>query len=212
MDYPRLIGPDSSRWTLLLSHGAGASTASYFFSEFSDRLIKKGKETEGIRIALFDFPYMNKALLTGKRHFPDPMDFLMKSYHEAIDYLNIDPDRLIIGGKSMGARVASMIAEESNITALVCLGYPFHPRGQSHKLRTEHLELLSLPTLICQGTRDPFGSFVDTKHYNLSSVIQFEWLPDGDHDFVPRKRSGHTLDENLNSMVSAVANFAHSLS
>ena len=211
MDYPRLIGPDSSRWTLLLSHGAGVSTASDFFSEFSARIIEKGKETEGIRIAIFDFPYIEKTLLTGKRHFPDSIDLLIKSYLKAIDYLSIEPDRLIIGGKSMGARVASMIAEESNVAALVCLGYPFHPRGQSQKLRIAHLERLSLPTLICQGTRDPLGSFEDAKHYNLSSAIQFVWLPDGDHDFVPRKRSGHTLDENLNIMVSAVAHFAHSL-
>ena len=211
MDYPRLIGSDGARWTLLLSHGAGASTASHFFSEFSARLREGGKKVGGIRIASFDFPYMRKTILTGRRNFPDPIAVLTKTYLEAIVSLNIEPTHLIIGGKSMGARVASIIAEESNVAALVCLGYPFHPRGKPEKLRTAHLENLSLPTLICQGTRDPLGSLEDTKHYHLSSTIQFEWLPDGNHDFVPRKRSGYTLDENLNKAVSAVIHFIHSL-
>jgi predicted alpha/beta-hydrolase family hydrolase len=206
-----MIGPERARWTLLLSHGAGASTSSHFFSEFSTRLIERGKEIGGIRIASFDFPYMQKTILTGRRHLPDPIVILMKAYLEAIVSLNVEPDHLIIGGKSMGARVASMIAEESNVAALVCLGYPFHPRGKPEKLRTAHLEDLSLPTLICQGTRDALGSLEDTKGYHLSSAIQFSWLPDGDHDFVPRKRSGYTLNENLNTAVSSVVNFTCSL-
>ena len=211
MAYLRLIGSDEARWTLLLSHGAGASTASHFFSQFSARLSERGKEVGGIRIASFDFPYMQKTILTGRRHFPDPIAVLMKTYLEAIVSLNIEPTHLIIGGKSMGARVASMIAEESNVAALICLGYPFHPRGKPEKLRTAHLKNLSLPTLICQGIRDPLGSLEDTKRYHFSSTIQFEWLPDGNHDFVPRKRSGYTVDENLNRAVSAVAHFIHSL-
>ncbi len=109
----------------------------------------------------------------------------------------------------MGGRVASMVAEalsaEGKIAGLVCLGYPFHPPGAPDKLRTAHLETLSVPTLICQGTRDPFGAREEVKAYPLSKAIRIHWLEDGDHDFRPRKESGRTAKQNLIDAADAVS-------
>ena len=208
---PRLDGPADARWTLLLSHGAGASTASSFFDEFRRYLLDKGSGIGGLRVALFDFPYMQERARTGKRRPPNRMPILQQSYLEAIRALDVDLDRLVIGGKSMGGRVASLIADDAGVAALVCLGYPFHPPGQPTKLRTSHLENLATPALICQGTRDPFGNREDVEHYDLAASIELEWLPDGDHNLVPRKRSGHTRDENWSAATTAIVRFIETL-
>ena len=208
---PKLDGPADARWTLLLSHGAGASTASSFFDEFCGYLLKKGSEIGGLRVARFDFPYMEKWAITGRRHPPDRMPMLQQAYREAVRALDIQREHLVIGGKSMGGRVASLIADDLKVAGLICLGYPFHPRGQPEKLRTTHLERLSLPALICQGKRDPLGSMEDVQGYHLSPMIGFEWLPDGDHDLVPRKRSGHTRAGNYDTAETAIIRFVGDL-
>jgi len=112
----------------------------------------------------------------------------------------------------MGGRVASLIADEAGVAGLVCLGYPFHPPGEPTKLRTAHLEKLATRSLICQGTRDPFGNQEDVEGYTLSPAIEIEWLPDGDHNLMPRKRSGHTHEENWGATTSAIIRFIGSLS
>lgn len=85
-------------------------------------------------------------------------------------------------------------------------GYPFHPIGKPEKLRTEHLKELRTPTLICQGTRDQFGSMEEVSQYDLSSAIQMSWFEDGDHDLKPRKRvSGFTHADHIQSMGGAVS-------
>ena len=86
---------------------------------------------------------------------------------------------VFIGGKSMGGRMASMIADEMGVRALVCFGYPFHPPGKPAQLRTAHLETLRTPALILQGSRDPFGTEHEVSTYELSKAIRIEWLPDG---------------------------------
>ncbi|SDD62229.1 Alpha/beta hydrolase family protein [Ruegeria marina] len=116
----------------------------------------------------------------------------------------------------MGGRVASMIADElfeaHRIAGLLCVGYPFHPIGKPEKLRTEHLKHLRNPTLICQGTRDQFGSKDEFSEYELSSAIQLRWFEDGDHDLKPRKRvSGHTHADHITSMGAAVSAWVEGL-
>ena len=102
----------------------------------------------------------------------------------------------------MGGRVASMVADElhaaGQVAGLLCLGYPFHPPGRPEQLRTAHLERLATPALICQGTRDPFGTREEVAGYALSPAIEILWLEDGDHDLRPRKAvSGFTAAEHL---------------
>jgi len=211
IDSLRILGPAGAHWTLLLSHGAGASTSSPFFAVLSDLLLDRGAEIGGLRVALFDFPYMMQRLVTGKRRPPDRMPKLQEAYVQAIEAVGVEPDRLVIGGKSLGGRVASLIADDVSVAGLVCLGYPFHPRAQPGKLRTAHLENLATATLICQGTRDALGSEAEVTGFPLSPAIRIHWLPDGDHDLVPRKRSGHTQQGNWEATAAAVVRFIGTL-
>ena len=107
----------------------------------------------------------------------------------------------------MGGRMASLIADEVGAAALFCLGYPFHPPGKPERLRTEHLETIATPTLILQGERDPFGTRDEVAGYSLSKAITPHWMPDGNHDLAPRKKSGRTLDENLAEAIDRITGF-----
>ena len=118
--------------------------------------IAEGVAKAGIRVARFEFPYMRRRRETGKGGAPDPGPALMQSWRDTIEKLG-GGKRLVIGGKSLGGRIASMIADETGVRGLVCLGYPFHPPGKPERTRTRHLEHLRTPALILQGTRDTFG-------------------------------------------------------
>jgi predicted alpha/beta-hydrolase family hydrolase len=196
-------GPADANTTILLAHGAGAPMDSAWMNAFADRLAAKS-----IRVARFEFSYM-AARRTGEGRKPPPRaETLLTEYRAAVEQLG-PAEKLFIGGKSMGGRVASMVADalyaDRKIAGLVCLGYPFHPPGSPEKLRTAHLEELAAPTLICQGTRDPFGTKEEISGYRLSPVISLFWLEDGDHDFKPRKGACATAGGNLDAAAARVA-------
>ena len=135
---------------------------------------------------------------------------LEQSWKDAVAHLG-GGDRLVIGGKSLGGRIASMVADETGARGLVCLGYPFHPPGQPDRTRTKHLGALRTPALIVQGTRDPFGGPEEIAGYALSSSIRVAWIEDGDHSFKPRARSGRTAAQNLEEAIAQVRDFLVSL-
>lgn len=197
-------GPDPGAHgtTVVLAHGAGAPMDSPFMN-----IMARGLAAEGLRVARFEFPYMRARREQGKRGAPDREPVLRAAWLAAVAELG-GGERLVIGGKSMGGRFASMVADEAGARALVCLGYPFHPPGQPEKLRVAHLEHLHTPALIIQGTRDPFGTREDVAGYTLSPSIQFLWLEDGDHSFKPRASSGKTERGHLEEAVRAVAELA----
>jgi predicted alpha/beta-hydrolase family hydrolase len=197
-------GPHRADCTIVLAHGAGAAMDSEFLGAFAEGLADRG-----LRVVRFEFPYMAERRKTGKRRPPDREPILRETWHLVIDA--IQADRLIIGGKSMGGRIASLIADQANVAGLVCLGYPFHPTGKPDKLRVEHLKSIETATLIIQGERDPFGNIDEVASYALSTKIQIHWLPDGDHDFKPRKASGKSLDDNMTEAIVAVADFLDAL-
>ena len=174
----------------------------------------EGLAAQGHRVARFEFPYMAERRETGKKRPPNPQRILLETWNAVIDELG--PDGLIIGGKSMGGRMASIVArmredEGAQVKGCVCLGYPFHPPGKPEKLRTEHLADLQTPTLICQGERDTFGTKDEVPGYSLSDAIQVTWLPDGDHGFKPRKASGYTEEQNWQRAIAAITQFAKEL-
>src|SRR5436309_860369 len=142
--------PSASR-TIALAHGAGAAMDSPFMNAFA-----AGLASAGLRVARFEFPYMAEMRQTGKRRPPDREPVLRETWLQVVNLLG--RAGLIIGGKSMGGRIASMIADEAGVAGLVCLGYPFHPTGKPDRLRVAHLKTLRTPTLILQGRRDPFSS------------------------------------------------------
>jgi uncharacterized protein len=194
-------GPNTAAKTFLFAHGAGAPMDSRFM-----QLVAEGVAASGVRVIRFEFPYMQRRRETGKRGAPDPPRVLMQSFRDAIDETG-GSDRLLIGGKSMGGRIASMVADDAGVLGLVCLGYPFHPPGRLEKTRTSHLEQLRTPTLILQGTRDSFGSKEDVRGYRLSKAIRIEWIEDGDHSFKPRARSGRTEADNVRAAIALAAEF-----
>jgi predicted alpha/beta-hydrolase family hydrolase len=107
----------------------------------------------------------------------------------------------------MGGRIASMIADEAGAMGLVCLGYPFHPPGRPQRLRVEHLRELRTPALIVQGSRDSLGSRDEVTAYELSPRVRVAWIEDGDHSFKPTKRSGRTLEQNMEEAIALVSGF-----
>lgn len=203
----QINGPDSARCTFLFAHGAGAGMATPFMETISSGLAQAG-----IRVVRFEFPYMLERRQSGKKRPPDRQPVLLESFCEQIQALKADGCRqLVIGGKSMGGRMATLLADEMTVSGVVCLGYPFHPPGKPEKLRVEHLEALHTPTLICQGERDTMGNRDEVSEYSLSPEIRLHWLADGDHSFKPRKRSGHSEAENLQEAISAVTQFLNGL-
>ena len=196
-------GPEDARVTILLAHGAGAPMDSA-----SMNATTKVLAAAGFRVARFEFGYM-AARRTGERKPPPKAETVMPEYVAAIDDLGPTAGPLVIGGKSMGGRVASMIADSEyaarRIAGLLCLGYPFHPPGRPTQLRTKHLIGLKTPALICQGTRDEFGDRYEVGEYGLSDEIELLWLEDGDHDLKPRKAiSGFTTAQHLQTLAEAV--------
>lgn len=201
-------GPDDARVTIMLAHGAGAPMDSA-----SMNATAKVLADAGVRIARFEFGYM-AGRRTGVRKPPPRAESVMPEYVAAVDDLGPTPGPLIIGGKSMGGRVASMVAdrlfEAKRIAGLLCLGYPFHPPGRPEQLRTKHLIGLKTPALICQGTRDEFGNRYEVGDYGLSDAIEVFWLEDGDHDLKPRKAiSGFTTAEHLQSVADKVTEWVN---
>lgn len=195
-------GPADAAATILLAHGAGAPMDSP-----SVNAIAKALAAAGLRVARFEFAYM-AARRNGGRRPPPRAETLLPEYLAAVEALNA-PGRLIIGGKSMGGRVASLIADPlyaaGRIAGLLCLGYPFHPVGKPEQLRTAHLATLRTPTLIVQGTRDQFGTRGEVAGYRLSPAIEMLWLEDGDHDLKPRKGvSGLTTADHLRAVADGV--------
>jgi predicted alpha/beta-hydrolase family hydrolase len=197
-------GPDEAKLSILLAHGAGAPMDSASLNAATMALA-----AAGLRVARFEFGYMASRRSSFGRKPPPRAETLKSEYIAAIDALDPMGD-LVIGGKSMGGRVASMVADQlhasSRIAGLLCLGYPFHPLGKPDQLRTAHLVEMQTPTLIVQGTRDPFGTREEVATYALSKAIEIAWLEDGDHELKPRKTvSGFTAADHLVTMANRVA-------
>lgn len=195
--------PDDAATTILLAHGSGAPMDSASMNAAAAALAG-----EGLRIARFEFPYMAARRTEGSRRPPPKAETLNPEFRAAVDALSAR-GKLVIGGKSMGGRVASMVADdlyaEGRIAGLLCLGYPFHPPEKPTQLRTAHLMALKTPTLICQGTRDPFGTKDEVPGYGLPAGIRLLWLEDGDHDLKPRKSiSGFSAADHLATMAKTV--------
>jgi len=182
-------GPKNATLTVALAHGAGAPMDSSFMND-----VAAGIAAGGYRVARFEFPYM-RARRSGKNtRAPDREPVLRETWGQAIRELG--PERLVVGGKSLGGRIASLVADDAGVRGLICFGYPFHPPGNPERLRTAHLAALATPALVLQGTRDPFGTPDDVAGYRLSRAIRLVWVPDGDHSLKPRAKSGRTEAEN----------------
>lgn len=194
-------GPENARHHLVLAHGAGAGMDTPFMNAIAEGLAERG-----VAVTRFEFPYMAARRTDGKKRPPDRAPKLLDCWREVLQELG-GAENLFIGGKSMGGRMASLIATELPVRGVVCLGYPFHPPGKPEKLRIDHFNDVKSNVLICQGERDPFGGLEAVEAMNLPEDIMVRWLPDGDHGLKPRKKSGHTEDGNLKQAVLEICAF-----
>jgi predicted alpha/beta-hydrolase family hydrolase len=194
-------GSSDAPATLVLAHGAGAPMDSRFMN-----IVAEAIGGASVRVVRFEFPYMAARRTSGKRNAPDREPALVESWRNVIAKLD-NNSRLVIGGKSMGGRIASMVADDAGVAGLVCLGYPFHPPGNPARTRTRHLENLRTPGLIIQGTRDSFGRPEEVANYKLSEKIRIVWIEAGDHSLKPPARSGRTEPQNVADAIAEVQRF-----
>lgn len=170
--------------TLLLGHGAGADQTSNFMVGFSE-----GLAARGICVVTFNFLYTEQG-----RRAPDRNDKLESCYHAAIAAVKAESklkqNRLMIGGKSMGGRIASQVAAGGveNLAGLVFLGYPLHPPGKPDQLRSEHLYKIGKPMLFVQGARDPFGTSDELRPIIKKLKASLYSVEGGDHSFAVAKK------------------------
>lgn len=195
--------PSRGPITLILAHGAGAPMDSTFMNDMAARLA-----AQGVNVLRFEFPYMAQRRLDGGKRPPNPAPKLLQAWREVYAEVRRHvAGAVAIGGKSMGGRMASLVADELGADGLVCLGYPFYAVGKPQKPRVEHLAELKTPTLIVQGERDALGNRAAVETYALSPSIEVMWLEAGDHDLKPLKASGFTHEQHLEAAAVQVAEF-----
>jgi len=187
----------------IFAHGAGAGSDSDFMQH-----VAKLISDQGVDVGLFDFEYMQIAKQTGKRRPPERAPKLLAYYEQVLTHAQSKLP-LFIGGKSMGGRMASMLACTTNqpFKGVIAFGYPFHPPGKPEKLRTEHFADVNCPFLVLQGERDTFGTREELKTLSMPKQPNFVWLTDGDHSLKPRKKSGITELENRQIAASSTVQF-----
>lgn len=194
----------------ILAHGAGAPMDSTFMTRMSSALV-----AQDIHVVRFEFAYMAQRRTGGNKRPPPNMPTLVDEFErvcaEVSNSLDISRLPLYIGGKSMGCRVATLLAASPllppNVRGVVCFGYPFHPSRQPEKTRIDHLPAVSVPLIIVQGTRDALGNPDDTQQYTLPPHLQMDWLETADHDFVPLKRSGFTQEQCIEHAARIASDF-----
>lgn len=199
-------GPENARAIVVLAHGAGAPMDSPFMDAFAALLGERG-----LAVARFEFAYMAGRRTGGSKRPPPRAEKLVDEFDAALEAIEFRGP-MIIGGKSLGGRVASLTASRagssSKYSGVLCLGFPFHPSKRPEKLRLNALVDVIVPILICQGTRDPFGNVDEVMAYELPKQTRFFWAPDGDHDLVPRKATGRSAKDNWIAAADAISTWS----
>lgn len=198
-------GPAGATVTVALAHGAGAPMESPFMAA-----VTHGLAATGLRVVRFEFPYMARRRREGRRLPPDRAPVLLDTWREVIASCG-SPGRLVIGGKSMGGRMASLVADEAGVAGLLVFGFPFHAPSKAAEARIGHISSLATPTLIVQGTRDALGNRDEVTTYCLSAAVRLAWIEDGDHSLAPRRSSERTPNEAMDEAVATAAAFVQGL-
>jgi len=192
---------------VLLAHGAGADMNSATLTTVTDALADA--KIPSLR---FNFPYKSAG-----RRAPDRPPALEAAVREAVAELSartkLPLDRLVVGGRSMGGRICSMIAAEDGALGVVLLGYPLHPPGKPETLRVDHFPKLRLPVLFASGTRDAFGTPAELQRHakKIKGPVTFHWIDTADHGFKPLKASGLTQADALGAVAQEVVLFVQGL-
>ncbi|MFV0576290.1 MAG: alpha/beta fold hydrolase [Vibrio sp.] len=195
-------GNADSKVTVLLAHGAGAGMEHDFMQSIAHQLSQ-----HDIRVVRFNFPYMVKRAEDGKKRPPDRAPKLLEAFEAMIEEYRKSSQFLFLAGKSMGGRMASHLTEHEVVRGVMCLGFPFHPPGKPENYKGEHLAEVNKPTLILQGERDTFGTKAECEEFEFSDAVQIDFIPDGDHSFKPRVKSGFTEQGNRTLAINKMAEF-----
>jgi hypothetical protein len=196
---------------VLLAHGAGADMHAVALTAFADALA-----AAKIPVLRFNFPYRS----AGKKA-PDRPAVLDTATRAAASELGkrakLPPERLLLGGRSMGGRYASLAvgAADDPLPALglLLLGYPLHPAGKPESLRVEHFPRIRVPVLFVSGTRDSLAGQSELKRYarRIKGPVAFHWIESADHGFRPLKASGMTVTTALAAASTAAVDWVTSL-
>jgi predicted alpha/beta-hydrolase family hydrolase len=196
---------------VLLAHGAGADMHAVTLTAFADALA-----VAGVPSLRFNFPYMQAG-----RRSPDRPPVLLAAVRDAAKELarrtKLAPDRLVLGGRSMGGRMCSLAVGDADdplpALGLVLLGYPLHPPGRADQLRIEHFPRLRVPCLFVSGTRDAFGTPAELEQHAkaIDGEVQWHWIDTADHGFKPLKSSGTTPKQALDAAAVDVVSFVRGL-
>jgi predicted alpha/beta-hydrolase family hydrolase len=181
--------------TFVCAHGAGGNMLDRSMSGMA-----KALRARGISMVRFNFLYKER-----KSSRPDQMPKLEECFAAVVEHTRseIDPEKLIIGGRSMGGRAASMMAaKDFNCDGLLLFAYPLHPPGQPEKLRDGHLPSIKVPVLCFNGTRDPFCTreLMEAAVAKVTTKWDMRWIEGADHSFHVPKSSGRTDSEVLDEM------------
>ena len=186
--------------TLILGHGAGADQTSGFMTKFASALAARG-----ITVVTFNFLYTEQG-----RRIPDTNEKLEACFRAVVETTReteIGRGTLVIGGKSMGGRIASQIAAAgTDIEGLVFLGYPLHPPGKVDQLRAKHLPDIKVPMLFIQGSRDTFGTPDELQPIikGLKAPADLYVVEGGDHSFKVLKRMGVTQEDTYKAVLDRI--------
>ena len=183
--------PPDTRTVFICAHGAGG--------QMNDRAVlavTRALRTRGVGTVRFNFLYRERG--SGR---PDPMPKLLQCWTAVVTSVRerVQPTTLVLGGRSMGGRAASMlVADGAACDGLLLLAYPLHPPGQPTKLRVEHLPRIAVPVLCINGTRDPFcdPTLMAQTLAGLRDNWRMLWLNGADHSFHVLKSSG-TSDQQV---------------
>jgi uncharacterized protein len=202
--------------TAVLGHGAGASQDSGFMVMFAS-----GLAARGVDVMTFNFVYMEQG-----RSVPDQKHKLESCFRAVIDaavkHRKLKNNRLLIGGKSMGGRIASQVAAAASeakepladqINGLVFLGYPLHPPGAPAKLRVEHLAQVRKPMLFVQGTRDALGTPEEIQPFikGLRPAAKIHSIEGGDHSFKAPKKFGVPQEKIYETAMNEIVRWAEGI-
>ena len=182
---PATSGPDDALY--VMAHGAGGNMSDRAMLAAANAL-----RARGFGVVRFNFVYKEK-----KSGRPDPMPKCMNVVAAVVDRARAElaPRRVIIGGRSMGGRAASMLAAEGFAAdGLLLLAYPLHPAGQPEKLRDAHLPMISMPVACFNGTRDALctPALMERVLAQVTAPWEMHWLDSADHSFHVLKSSGRT--------------------
>ncbi len=199
-------GPEDARCLLVVGHGAGGNLHTEFLDHFA-----LGAAGAGLRVCRFNFAFSEAG-----RRSPDRQPALEDTFDAVVESVaSSAPGTVILGGKSMGGRIAShVVARGTKADGLVFLGYPLHPPGKPERIRDAHLHDITVPMLFVEGTRDPFCPLptLEKVRADLAAPTEVVVIEDGDHSFKVRKSSGRSTAAAWDEVVTAVTGWADRLS